>query len=56
MPRDAFDHRFRQGICAAGDGCKAALAAEDYLEGMKTEMTITKEAKKDASKELNAYV
>lgn len=53
---DAFDHRFRQAISAAGDGCKAALAAEDYLEGMKTEMTITKEAKKDASKELNAYV
>lgn len=29
---DAFDHRFRQAISAAGDGCKAALAAEDYLE------------------------
>jgi thioredoxin reductase (NADPH) len=53
---DAFDHRFRQAISAAGDGCKAALAAEDYLEGVKTEITITKETKKDSSKELKAYV
>jgi len=30
---DAFDQRFRQAITAAGGRCKAALAAQQYLEG-----------------------
>jgi len=53
---DAFDHRFRQAISAAGDGCKAALAAEDYLEGLTTETRIMKKASKNVWEELSAYV
>lgn len=53
---DAFDHRFRQAISAAGDGCKAALAAEDYLDALTTETTRTKKATDRVQDGLIPYV
>ena len=33
---DIADYRYQQAVTAAGAGCKAAMSAEEFIEGLNT--------------------
>ena len=45
---DAQDYRYRQAVMAAGTGCKAAMDAEKYLQGLKDDSCVLPKRKRHA--------
>ncbi|MDH5770060.1 MAG: thioredoxin-disulfide reductase [Candidatus Bathyarchaeota archaeon] len=45
---DAQDYRYRQAVMAAGAGCKSAMDAEKYLQGLKDDSCVLPKRKRHA--------